>query len=98
MFQLPPYDRIGRTIIDEMAAGRLDLPFWLVYDDRRGEVPPVKATNVSMVETEHYRAAGLWRTAGTLDGLAEIIGVPAAAPEFARRDDGDDGDGPDAAG
>ena len=49
-----PYDRIGRTIIDEMAAGRLQLPFWLVYDDRRGEVPPVKATNVSMVETERY--------------------------------------------
>ena len=74
-----PYDRIGRTIIDEMAAGKLSLPFWLVYDDRRGEVPPVKATNVSMVETAHYRAAGLWRTADTLDGLAEIIGVPAAA-------------------
>ncbi len=74
-----PYDRIGRTIIDEMAAGRLDLPFWLVYDDRRGEVPPVKATNVSLVETGQYRAAGLWRTADTLDGLAASIGVPAAA-------------------
>lgn len=74
-----PYDRIGRTIIDEMAAGRLQLPFWLVYDDRRGEVPPVKATNVSMVRTERYTAAGLWRTSDTLDGLAQSIGVPAAA-------------------
>ena len=74
-----PYDRIGRTVIDEMAAGKLHLPFWLVYDDRRGEVPPVKATNVSMLETERYRAAGLWRTADTLAGLAENIGVSAAA-------------------
>lgn len=74
-----PYDRIGRAIIDEMSAGRLTLPYWLVYDDRRGDVPPVKATNVSMVETERYREAGLWRTADTLDGLADSIGVPAAA-------------------
>ena len=74
-----PYDRIGRTIIDEMDEGRLSLPFWLVYDDRRGEVPPVKATNVSLVDTEQYRAAGLWRTADTLDGLAAAIGVPPAA-------------------
>ena len=72
-----PYDRIGRTIIDEMAAGRLECPFWLVYDDRRGEVPPVKATNLSLVETEKYRAAGLWRTADTLEELAAVIGVPA---------------------
>jgi 3-oxosteroid 1-dehydrogenase len=74
-----PYDRIGREIIGEMDAGRLRLPFWLVYDDRRGEVPPVKATNVSMVETDRYRDAGLWRTADTLDGLAAMIGVPPAA-------------------
>ncbi len=74
-----PYDRIGRAIIDEMSAGRLPLPYWLVYDDRRGDVPPVKATNVSMVETERYREAGLWRTADTLDGLAGSIGVPAAS-------------------
>ena len=74
-----PYDRIGRVIIDEMAAGRLSLPFWMVYDDRRGEVPPVRATNVSLVATERYRDAGLWRTAGTLAELAERIKVPAAA-------------------
>jgi predicted oxidoreductase len=30
-----------------------------------------------MVETERYRAAGLWRTADTLEELAEAIGVPA---------------------
>jgi len=73
-----PYDRVGREIIAEMSACRLSQPFWMIYDDRRGEVPPVKATNVSLVETESYRAAGLWRTADTLAELAERIGVPAA--------------------
>jgi succinate dehydrogenase/fumarate reductase flavoprotein subunit len=73
-----PYDRIGRTIIDEMQAGRLTCPFWMVYDDRRGATPPVKATNVSMTDAGDYRAAGLWRTAGTLEELAADIGVPAA--------------------
>ncbi len=55
----------------------LELPFWMIYDDREGEVPPVKATNVSMVETEQLPSAGLWRTATTLAELAEMIGVPA---------------------
>lgn len=67
-----PYDRIGRTIIAEQT----DLPFWMVYDDRAGATPPVKATNVSMAEPEDYRAAGLWRTADTLEELAIQIGVP----------------------
>ena len=75
------YDRIGRAIIAEMAAGRLTTPFWMIYDDRGGEVPPVQATNVSMVETERYRDAGLWRTAATLAELAALIGVPADALE-----------------
>lgn len=73
-----PYDRIGRVIIAEQAAGRLDLPFWMIYDDRRGEVPPVRATNVALAATEQYRDAGLWRTADTLDELAAQIGVSAA--------------------
>lgn len=71
------YDRIGRAIIAEMREGRLDVPFWMVYDNRDGETPPVKATNVSMVDTEAYRAAGLWRSASTLAELAEEIAVPA---------------------
>jgi predicted oxidoreductase len=53
----------------------------MIYDDREGEVPPVRATNVSMVETERYRDAGLWRTATTLAELAESIGVAADALE-----------------
>lgn len=75
------YDRIGREIIREMQAGQLSVPFWMVYDDREGEVPPVKATNVSMVDTEKYRSAGLWRTAATLAELAAVIGVPADSLE-----------------
>ena len=74
-----PYDRVGREIIAELAAGRLSQPFWMVYDDRRGEVPPVKATNVSLVDIERYRVAGLWHTADTVADLADMIGVPAAA-------------------
>ncbi len=72
-----PYDRLGREVIERMRAGSVDLPYWLIYDDREGERPPSKATNVSMVETEKYVAAGLWHTADTLAELADKIGVPA---------------------
>jgi succinate dehydrogenase/fumarate reductase flavoprotein subunit len=51
----------------------------MIYDDRRGVVPPVKATNVSLSDTESYVAAGLWHTADTVAELAEIIAVPADA-------------------
>ncbi|OBF53573.1 FAD-binding protein [Mycolicibacterium monacense] len=74
-----PYDRLGGAVIAEMDSRGMTLPFWMVYDDREGEVPPVKATNVSMVEAAQYRDAGLWRTADTLDTLADLIGVPADA-------------------
>ncbi|MGE2713101.1 FAD-binding protein [Mycolicibacterium litorale] len=74
-----PYDRLGRAVLDEMDSGAMTLPFWMIYDDREGEVPPVKATNVSMVDAAQYQDAGLWRTAGTLGALADLIGVPAAA-------------------
>jgi len=72
-----PYDRIGKTIIDRMARGAMTLPYWMIYDNREGVVPPVKATNVSMVEPEQYIEAGLWRTADTLPELAAKIGVNA---------------------
>jgi 3-oxosteroid 1-dehydrogenase len=38
-------------------------------------VPPVKATNVSMVDTGAYQDARLWHTADTLEELAQLIGV-----------------------
>ncbi|MFF2392101.1 FAD-binding protein [Nocardia sp. NPDC058114] len=73
-----PYDRLGRDVIRQMNDRGLTLPFWMIYDDKEGEVPPIKATNVSMVETEKYVEAGLWHTADTLAELAAKIGVPAA--------------------
>jgi len=72
-----PYDRIGKAIIEQIASGAMTLPFWMIYDDRDGLVPPVKATNVSMVEPEQYVDAGLWHTADTLPELAAKIGVDA---------------------
>ena len=72
------YDRIGRAILPRLADGSMTVPFWMIYDDREGLVPPVKATNVSMVEPDRYVEAGLWHTADTLEELAAKIGVPAA--------------------
>lgn len=71
------YDRIGRAILPRLADGSMTLPYWMIYDDREGPVPPVKATNVSMVDPQQYIDAGLWHTADTLDELAAKIGVPA---------------------
>jgi 3-oxosteroid 1-dehydrogenase len=73
-----PYDRLGRTVLDQIASGATQLPFWMVYDDREGEIPPVKSTSVSLVETGRYRKADLWHTADTLNELAHAIGVPRA--------------------
>ncbi|NUP25164.1 MAG: FAD-binding protein [Nocardia sp.] len=73
-----PYDRLGRAALDRLRDGTLTLPYWMIYDDRDGVRPPVQATNVSMVETEKYEAAGLWHTADTLEELAAVIGVPPA--------------------
>ncbi|PJK19755.1 FAD-binding protein [Mycolicibacterium goodii] len=76
-----PYDRLGREVIQRLESGHLRLPYWMVYDSRAGDVPPIGATNVSMVDPAEYRAAGLWRSAQTISGLAEEIGVPADALE-----------------
>jgi 3-oxosteroid 1-dehydrogenase len=81
-----PYDRLGREVLQQMASGTTSLPFWMVYDDREGEVPPVKATNVSMVDTGAYRDARLWHTANTLEELAQLIRVdPTALSETVTR-------------
>ncbi|ANI38845.1 FAD-binding protein [Mycolicibacterium vaccae] len=72
-----PYDRLGREVIRQIDDGTTRLPFWMVYDNRAGAVPPVGATNVSMVDPQQYRAAGLWHSADTIAGLADAIGVPA---------------------
>ncbi len=71
------YDRVGREVLDRVAEGSLTLPFWMVYDDREGERPPVLTASIPVGETADYRAAGLWVSADTLEELAEKIGVPA---------------------
>lgn len=70
------YDRIGREALARIESGDLTLPFWMVYDDRDGERPPVRATSVPMGETRDYRDAGLWVSANTIEELAQRIGVP----------------------
>ncbi|WP_205013810.1 FAD-binding protein, partial [Nocardioides albidus] len=54
---------------------------WMVYDDRDGALPPVRSTTVPLAPAEEYAAAGLWHTADTLAGLADLIGVPVDALE-----------------
>ncbi len=72
------YDRLGREIIRAVRNGTVGQRYWMVYDSRAGEQPPVMATNVSFAPTEEYEAAGLWVQADTLDDLARQIDVPAA--------------------
>lgn len=72
-----PYDRLGRAVIERLEADEMSLPFWFVYDDREGIVPPVRATSVPVGDPADYEAAGLWHTADTLPELAELIGIPA---------------------
>jgi hypothetical protein len=64
-------------VVTAIAGGSVTLPYWMVYDDTEGLVPPVKAPNVSMAEPYSYVTAGLWRSADTLEELAAHIGVPA---------------------
>lgn len=72
------YDRIGRVVIEGMADGSISCPYWMIYDDRDGAVPPVQAPSITLAETERYVEAGLWHTADTLAGLAAKIGVSEA--------------------
>ena len=71
------YDRLGRRIIDAMRAGTVGERYWMVYDSRDGEQPPVMATNVSFSPTNEYQSAGVWVQGDTLAELAHAIGVPA---------------------
>jgi 3-oxosteroid 1-dehydrogenase len=92
------YDRAGREIIRAMRDGRVGSRYWMIYDSRGGEQPPVMATNVSFSPTAEYVSARLWREADTLAELADQIGVPAdnlvdtvrRFNELAGRDDDED--------
>ena len=81
-----------------MNAGTVGPRYWMVYDSRAGEQPPVMAPNVSFAPTSEYVSAGLWREADSLAELADQIGVPAGNleetvrrfNEFAAGDDDED--------
>jgi 3-oxosteroid 1-dehydrogenase len=70
------YDRAGREIIRAMSDGTVGARYWMIYDNRNGEQPPVMAPNVSFSSTDDYVAAGLWREADSLADLANQIDVP----------------------
>ncbi|VEG54899.1 3-ketosteroid-delta-1-dehydrogenase [Mycolicibacterium aurum] len=72
-----PYDQLARDVLRQIDDGTTRLPFWMIYDNRAGDIPPVSATNVSMVDADRYRDSGLWHTADTVAELADAIGVPA---------------------
>jgi len=74
-----PYDRVGREVITAMKTRGMTLPYWLVYDDRDGGMPPIQYPNLPFDDPAAYRAARLWRSAPTIEALAEVIGVPADA-------------------
>ena len=92
------YDRAAREIIRAMAEGRVGPRFWMIYDSRTGEQPPVMATNVSFSPTSEYVSAGLWHQARELTELARQIDVPPddlvatvrRFNELAARDDDED--------
>ncbi len=68
-----PYDRFGR----EMARSPERIPSWYVFDSREdGRLPAI-----AMPEGDPaaHLEAGTWVRADTLEGLAEVAGLPAAA-------------------
>jgi 3-oxosteroid 1-dehydrogenase len=79
MNESTPYDRGGREIIARIEQGALRLPFWLVYDDRDGGLPPIQYPNQPLGDIAGYRDAGLLRSGATLAELAAAIEVPADA-------------------
>jgi 3-oxosteroid 1-dehydrogenase len=74
-----PYDILGRDVLKGEATGVRHLPFWLIYDGRFGLRPPVMNASIALEPNEAYVAAGLWKQADTLEGLAAQIGVPGHA-------------------
>ena len=72
-----PYDRMGRQMLAAKAGTTHDNPVWWIFDGRFGDALP--GITVVPADRQAFTAAGLWRTADTLDGLARQIGVDAAA-------------------
>lgn len=74
--ELLPYDQMGRQLRARMQAGAGD-EFWLVFDDAEGGGFP--AICIPAPNAEELRDAGLWHTAGSVEELAQAIGLEPAA-------------------
>lgn len=72
-----PYDRMGHEMRERMTALGADTAFWWVFDSRTADGVP--GICLPQPRVEEFRAAGLWHTADDVAGLADAIGVPAAA-------------------
>ncbi|MFB6783922.1 FAD-dependent oxidoreductase [Streptomyces sp. NPDC056352] len=71
-----PYDRMGRALLAQEAAGN-PLPCYWIYDGTTEGLPP-GIVSANPGDARPYLDSGVWKKADTLVGLAEQIGVPAA--------------------
>ena len=72
------YDRLARVMIEGEKSGVRHIPCWMIWDGRFGAEPPVMNASIVLPPAEQYLKAGIWKTAETIEGLAEVIGVPPA--------------------
>ncbi|MCO1655509.1 FAD-dependent oxidoreductase [Pseudonocardia humida] len=71
-----PYDRMGHLLHDRIRRHGPGTAFWWVFDSRTPSVPGICQP---LPDPDEFRAAGLWRSAGTARELAAAIGVPPTA-------------------
>ena len=74
--ELLPYDQMGRQLRARMAESAGD-SFWFVFDDAEGGGYPTIC--VPEPNAAEFRAAGLWHSASSVEGLAEATGLDAQA-------------------
>ncbi|MFB4303879.1 FAD-binding protein [Actinomadura sp. NTSP31] len=68
-----PYTQMGQAIVDLEAMGEPALPVYWIFDDRFESVPCIVEVEP---DREELRAAGLWHTADTIEGLASRLDLP----------------------
>lgn len=71
--ELQPYDQMGRSIKAYYEKHGGVQPIWWIFD---ASFPAPPSLMDPPAEEESFRRAGLWRSAETVEGLAEQIGVP----------------------
>lgn len=71
-----PYDRAGREIRSAEEASGGHIPCYLIFDSRDGGALPATAT-VPVLDPAAFIESGVWKTAATLDDLADQLGIPA---------------------